>query len=876
PRHAYLTYDYSPVRDDAGRVFGVLATGQETTKRVLADRRLQILRNLAAQETQARSVLEACTRAAAVLAQNRADLPFSLLYFREAGAREFRLVGDSGLTSEDPARAPVLVPGDPTAIWPIERVLGRSGPVMIEDLAERVAGAGHRWSSGRVHQAMILPIRGDEDKPQVDEVLIAGLSARLPLDHEYRSFLVATAGQIGRGVASASAQASAGRAATLSAELSRLASLFEQAPGWLVVLRGPDHVFELTNPLHRQLIGHRDVVGKPAREALPELEGQGFFELLDRVYRTGEAYVGNEVLMQYQRTPGAELEDHYFNFIYQALRDSEGEISGIVAMGHDVTEQVHSREAVGRAAAERDIERRQLLTVLAQSPLGIMIAEAPSGRVLYANAKLADVTGRDLVPERTEDYSEHYHGFHPDGRPIASEEWPLARALQGEVVEHEIVVAEHSTGRRSDVAINAAPVRDAAGNIIAAVAFFRDVTVERRREQQLHDAQRLQSVGTLAGGVAHEINNQMTAVLHFAGFVLEELGPEHPQATDIRVVLQAANRATRVSQQLLAFTRRQVFQPREIALHELTIGLAPVLRQLLGSDKTLEIVPTRSTWSARADPNQIEQILINLVANARDATPTGHRVSIGVRDVTHPGATAAEHGYVIPPGDYVLLTVTDRGHGMDAGTLARIFEPFYTTKPVGEGTGLGLSMVYGIVKQHGGFIEADSTPGVGTVLRLYLPATADTPSQPRARGTERRGSGVRVQGRTRVVGQPAATVLVVEDDLAVQALTVRTLEMEGYAVFSAADGEAALDLVRKRSGIEAVITDVIMPQLNGRQLYDELARLRPEVPVLFVSGHTATATILQELLPPGASYLQKPFTTVELSDAVSALLKQRR
>ncbi|MBA3522910.1 MAG: PAS domain-containing protein, partial [Gemmatimonadales bacterium] len=734
PRHAYLTYDYSPVRDDAGCVFGVLATGQETTKRVLADRRLQILRNLAAQETQARSVLEACARAATVLAQDRADLPFALLYLREAGAREFRLAGDSGLSPDDPARVTVLVPGDAAAVWPVDRVLGGLSPVLIDDLAGRVSDGGHRWTSGRVHQAMMLPIGYSNDGPQVETVLIAGLSARLPLDHEYRSFLVAVAGQIGRGVASAQAHASAGRAETLSAELSRLASLFEQAPGWLAVVRGPDHVFELTNPLHRRLIGHRDVLGKPAREALPELEGQGFFELLDRVYRTGESYSGNEVLMQYQRTPGAALEDHYFNFVYQPLRNSDGEISGIVAMGYDVTEQVHSREAAERTAAERDVERRQLLAVLAQSPLGIVIAEAPSGKMLYANGRLEEITGHGALPERVEAYSEHFRGFHPDGRTISSHEWPLPRALQGEVVEHEILLVEHESGRRTEVAVNAAPVRDAAGNIIAAVAFFQDVTVERRREQQLHDAQRLQSVGTLAGGVAHEINNQMTAVLHFAGFVLEELGPEHPQATDIRVVLQAANRATRVSQQLLAFTRRQVFQPRELALHELAVGLAPVLRQLLGSDKTLEIVPTRSTWSVRADPNQMEQILINLVANARDATPTGHPVSIGVRDVTHPGAAAAEHGYTIPPGDYVLLTVTDRGHGMDAATLARIFEPFYTTKRVGEGTGLGLSMVYGIVKQHGGFIEADSTPGVGTVVRLYLPATANAASAQRARG----------------------------------------------------------------------------------------------------------------------------------------------
>ena len=329
-----------------------------------------------------------------------------------------------------------------------------------------------------------------------------------------------------------------------------------------------------------------------------------------------------------------------------------------------------------------------------------------------------------------ESYSGLYRGFRLDGSAIGSAEWPIARALQhGETVEHETIIIEHASGRRAEITVKAAPVRNAAGTIIAGVAFLWDVTAERRRDQQLRNAQRLQSVGTLAGGVAHEINNQMTVVLGFCQYVLQALGPDHPQAADLRAALHAANRSARVTHQLLAFTRLQVTQPRDVLLHDLAVGMTPVLRQLLGSDKSLELVPSHASRRVHADPDQIEQILINLVANARDATPTGGRVRISVADIALPDSQAGDRGFVIPAGEYVVLTVADTGRGMDPATLGRVFEPFFTTKPVGEGTGLGLSMVYGIVKQHGGYIEAESVPGEGAAVKIYWPTAAGAPAE---------------------------------------------------------------------------------------------------------------------------------------------------
>jgi signal transduction histidine kinase/CheY-like chemotaxis protein len=467
---------------------------------------------------------------------------------------------------------------------------------------------------------------------------------------------------------------------------------------------------------------------------------------------------------------------------------------------------------------------------------------------------------------------EQFRGDAAYGRLLAPEEWPLDRAmLRGEVVELQTMRIEHVDGRRIEISANAAPVRDANGRIVAGVAFFRDVAAERRREQQLQDARRLQSAGTLAGGVAHEINNQMTVVLNFGEFILEALGPHHPQSADLRVVLQAGTRAVRVSQQLLAFTRRQVTQPRDVVLPELAAELLPVLGRLLGLDKILELVAPRSTWHVHADPSQLEQVLINLVANSRDATPTGGRVSIGVADVVHVGPSTADRGYTIQPGRYVVLSVADTGRGMDAATLARVFEPFYTTKPVGEGTGLGLSMVYGIVKQHYGYIEADSAPGEGTTFRVYLPAAPEPETA--TSGPEDAAASSTETGN---VARRPAMVLIVEDERQIRVLTARTLEKAGYVTLAAADGTAGLELLRQHAEVELVVTDLIMPHLNGRQLADEVAELRPGLPVLFTSGHTADAAVLRELLPSGAPYLQKPFTGAELTAAVAGLIEHPR
>jgi two-component system cell cycle sensor histidine kinase/response regulator CckA len=323
-----------------------------------------------------------------------------------------------------------------------------------------------------------------------------------------------------------------------------------------------------------------------------------------------------------------------------------------------------------------------------------------------------------------------------------------------------------------------------------------------------------------------------------------------------------------VSQQLLTFARQHVSQPRALDLYALSLDLTPVLQQLLGADKLLLIEPASVRPVIHADPSQVQQVLINLVANARDASETGAEVRIRIDEIVIEDQTVTVDGIAVSPGRYGRLTVADQGTGMDARTLARVFEPFFTTKPLGEGTGLGLSMVYGILKQHGGYVWARSEPGAGTTIELHWPVETS--------GTT---TGVEADGPVKATGVPGKqlhrVVLIAEDEPLVRTLAIRTLEQEGYRVVGTEDGRAALDMLDSRAvRPDLLITDVVMPRLNGRQLSDAVDERWPGLPVLFISGHLGSDAVVQRLVPPGASFLQKPFTPEALARMVGELITQ--
>ncbi|HEU4698442.1 MAG TPA: PAS domain S-box protein [Gemmatimonadales bacterium] len=549
----------------------------------------------------------------------------------------------------------------------------------------------------------------------------------------------------------------------------------------------------------------------------------------------------------------------------------QGAVDVAVQLVATVLARQRLETALALERAREHTEQRLLAAVLEQAPLGIVIAEAPSGRLWFTNRRVAALFGRE--PQATAaDYGAGDRAFHPDGRPIEPRQWPIRRALtRGETVRDQPIEIEQPSGRRLEISVDAAPVRDEQGRIVAAVMTLWDVTAIRHAERQLYEAQRMQAVGTLAGGVAHEVNNQMTAVLGFGELVLRALGARHPQADDLRVMLEAAQRAARVSQELLTFTSQQVIQPRAIELPDLVSRLAPVLRQLLGADKTLVTSAAGAMPPIHADPGQVEQVLINLVANARDATTTGDRVTIAISEAALCADDVVGGRPVEVPGTYLRLVVSDTGHGMDAATRARVFEPFFTTRRIGQGTGLGLPSVYGIVMKHGGHLAVDSEPGAGTTVTVYWPTTPG-PLQRAAAGPATGAAAGAPEG------PPAAgAVVVVEDEPVVRELVVRTLEAEGFRVLSATDGEAARALLHDLEAPPAlVVTDAIMPRMNGRQLAVAVAAAHPGVPVLYMSGYPREDVTRRELVPAGAPYLQKPFTPDALVRAVGELLPVTR
>jgi signal transduction histidine kinase len=389
----------------------------------------------------------------------------------------------------------------------------------------------------------------------------------------------------------------------------------------------------------------------------------------------------------------------------------------------------------------------------------------------------------------------------------------------------------------------------------------RDYLAERTRaEEQIRRAQRMDAVGKLAGGVAHEVNNMMTVVLGFGEFALRHLEKGHPARADLEEMIKAGGRAAAITQQLLAFSRRQHHQPQVLHLHDVVAELAKLLLQLVGAEYTLDLEVPRDVSPVLADRTQLDQILVNLVLNARDALQPGGRVTIRAAMAQLDGEYALGHpGVEIRSGEYVMLTVSDTGRGMTREAQERAFEPFFTTKPVGQGTGLGLSTVYGMVKQSDGYIWLYSELGLGTTVKIYLPARM-APLE-----VEAPRPGPARAGRE--------TILVVEDEETVRRLARRALEQEGYAVHEAKDGSEALELIGDPARkIDLVLCDVVMPNMSGRELGDRIGRIHPGTPVLYMSGYTGHDVTHRGLIPPDVPFIQKPFTPDGLGERVREML----
>ena len=556
-----------------------------------------------------------------------------------------------------------------------------------------------------------------------------------------------------------------------------------------------------------------------------------------------------------------ELESYEFDrhgaphwFVNNLLGVVEGgRLTGIWGTQRDVTEQRRHEEIV---RATRD----HLQALVEASPLPI-VAIDPDGEVLSWNRAAERVfgwTAEEAVGRRLPCV--------PDDRQAEFDEF-RRHVLQADSFTGRETVRVRKDGARIDVSISTAALHDAEGRAVGLVAMYVDISGRKRAEEalrqsqeQLRQAQKMEAVGRLAGGVAHDFNNLLSAILSYSEMVLADLPEQHPSRDDVEQIRQAGSRAADLTRQLLAFSRRQLLQLRTISLNTVVASVDRMLRRVIGEDIELRTVLASDLGHARADAGQLEQVLMNLAVNARDAMPTGGRLSISTANavVTEAGAAPAPRPQ---PGKYVTLSVRDTGVGMTREVLERIFEPFFTTKPPGQGTGLGLSTVYGIVVQSGGHVFATSEPGAGSTFTIYLPAhTADPePAAPAAPRPQVRGG--------------AETVLLVEDETLVRQLTREILRRNGYRVLEACDGIEAMATLRDHPGvIHLLLTDVVMPRMSGYELVELARPLRPDMRILYVSGYSEEAIARQGQLTEGVELLSKPFTPGVLTTRIRQLL----
>ncbi len=616
----------------------------------------------------------------------------------------------------------------------------------------------------------------------------------------------------------------------------RAGALIEQmTDGFMVV--DPDDIIRFVNPQICRMLGFSEA----------ELVGQGASKLLLR--EEDRAAIAEQNRRRSEGVAGVydvELRTKAGDFLWGRLsaapvKDTGGRITGSLAIVTDVTE----RKRI--AAAMR--EEKAFSEAMLDSLPGVVCLFDSSGRLLRWNHAFEFVSGYSA----TEIATMHPLDF------FTGESRALAEASIREVFESGSAAVEATLGSKDGnelphyfvwtrISWKGAPCCIGAGV---------DVTARKHLEAELNQAQKLEAIGRLAGGVAHDFNNLLGVILGYSELAQSGLAPGSPVGEQLEEIVKAAQRAAALTRQLQAFSRKQVLQPRLLDLSALVAEARKMLDRLIGEDIAVTVRSDPGLGRVKADPGQIEQILLNLAVNARDAMPRGGNLTIEIANVDLDATQVALHP-PMTPGGYVLLAVSDSGAGMDDATRQRIFEPFFTTKPTGQGTGLGLATVYGIVKQSGGFIWVASERGEGSTFKIYLPridaaAEADYPTQPQARA--RRGH---------------ETILVVEDNAALRETIRKRLEADGYLVWMAGDGEEALELYGARAAaIDLLLTDVVMPKLGGGELARRLGELRPGLRVIYMSGYTDGAISHQGVLSEGVVLLEKPFTGERLMRAVS-------
>jgi two-component system cell cycle sensor histidine kinase/response regulator CckA len=570
----------------------------------------------------------------------------------------------------------------------------------------------------------------------------------------------------------------------------------------------------------------------------------------------------------------ALLRAHYADIPFIVISGSVSEETAIGLLNSGAADYL-LKDRLSRLAqaVHRAIDERQLRHAKRAAENALILAEE---RLRFAiDASRVGVWEADLQTGtiRWSEMLEGLHGLSPgsfggtlkdfmdrveaDDRPAI--EAAIARAAQERADASVIYRTRWSDGSIHWISVSGRTVYDHEGQPIRAAGIGQDVTERVRLEEQYRQSQKMEAIGLLAGGIAHDFNNLLTAIEGYSMLMAESMAPDDPQQAHLAEVRRAAERATALTRQLLAFGRRQILEPRVLDLREAVAAVGPMLRRLIGENVEIAVRSKGKPGRVKADPGQIEQVIINLAINARDAMPRGGTLTFEIADARLTIADARS-GATVVPGRYTLLTVSDSGQGMDTATQARVFEPFFTTKQKGKGTGLGLSTVYGIVKQSGGYIWVESSTGSGTRFSIYLPRVDQEvqPAAPRPSNESLTGS---------------ETILVVEDEESVRSLVRKALERYGYKVLTAATPAEAIDLARATTEpIHLLISDVVLPQMSGRALADEILPSKPATRLLFMSGYTDNAIVHHGVLDEGTPFIQKPFTPQVLARKVRQVL----
>jgi PAS domain S-box-containing protein len=666
-------------------------------------------------------------------------------------------------------------------------------------------------------------------------------------------------------------------------EMQRLRGLFDRAPVFIAVLGGPDHVFEITNEAYVRLIGGRDVIGKPIREALPDIRGQGFFALLDQVYATGQPHTGHSTPVSLARLPGGTPEARLVDFVFQPIQEADGSVSGIFVAGSDVTEQ--------RRAELKLRESEERFRKIADSAPVPMWVSNPDRSRSFVNKAYVDFLGLDYDAASKLDWRTILHPDDHDrivAASIAGEgslkpfvlearykggsgEWRWIRSISqprwgedGSVNGFIGVALDVTDAKEAEVAMRELNetlerrVAERTADLQAALERLRrEVSDRERAEDALRQAQKMDAVGQLTGGIAHDFNNLLTPIVGGLELITRKL--EDPRLRRLaQAALESSQRGAKLATQLLAFSRLQRISMAPVPVNAVIGEMGQILRHTIGPKIAVETDFDPAAGHALCDANQLENAILNLAINARDAMPDGGKLKIST------GLREEPEGPDLKAGTYVCISVVDDGEGMAPHVLERAMEPFFSTKPVGKGTGLGLAQVYGIAQQSGGTVRIESREGQGTSVHLLLPHVAPAPME---------AEGPVEAAREDRPNSASATVLVIDDDPEVRNFLMHALVELGHEVELCDCAEAGLARLKNGSP-DLVMIDFAMPGMNGAHLAQQIRADDPRQRIAFVTGFAETEQ-LEAAVGPNVPVLRKPFRMAELADLVAGAAPPR-